>query len=83
MFDAEVTGWTVYRVVEGAEGEGRMKPIEPHDGIYTFVDCPDRERIKDYDDGGMLSQCRSKLPCTGSCEYNRHPDVRICPRGYP
>ncbi len=53
-----------------------------HEGIYTFIDCPDREQIKDADDGGMLSQCHNRGVCTASCEYNRHYEVRLCPRGY-
>lgn len=54
---------------------------DQHEGIYTFMDCPYRKQLKDYDDGGMLSECSAKKGTT-SCEYNRHADVRICPKGY-
>ena len=54
-----------------------------HEGIYTFMDCPYRKQIKDYDDGGMLSECNAKKGIgTVSCEYNIHHQVRICPEGY-
>lgn len=50
---------------------------------YPSVDCPDRKQLKDYDDGWMLAECMNTAsPHTASCEYNRHPDVKLCPRGF-
>ena len=55
-----------------------MKPIELHDGIYTFMDCPDYS-IKHY--------VRFPNVDVGACRYSSFPCYAIrengkCHRGF-
>ena len=58
---------------------------EPHEGIYTFMDCPDR--IVHETTSGELCTCKDNKPPYFNgfqyCDWNtEHRFQNVCHRGY-